>query len=459
MNHLLHRLLITAAVPQRMRLYAKMRSRLHWTQDEIKRYQEGKLHALIGYCWEHVPFYRAHWKDCIDDPRAIQTLDDLKWLPLLTKDQVREHQDTLLSTDPAVKSSPARTGGSTGRPIAFRMTDIDEQLAWGQMYVGWSWAGYRVGDPFLVVGGESVGVGLGDRRSFKDKVMNRWVSSGSNLTLERARALTESPHFHRLRLIYGYPNSIRELCEYLDQLGRRPKSLQGVICTAEVMRPEVRARIEQVLGVKVLDQYGLNDGGLHACEGPEQDGLHLSFHRGILEILDDQGQSIQTVGQSGRAIATLFSNRAMPFVRYETGDRVHWHDRDPAASGVGWPRIGPVDGRTGDVLHFPGGRKVPMPGLTLVMRWIEGLDSYQFIQRDADRVTVRLNRGPGFSWDEERVIGYLREKIGAEVGWDIVWGPPELTPNGKLLVIRNDWLKTRDATAIQPSPSGAAPCH
>jgi len=456
MNHLLHRLLITAAAPKRMSLYAKMRSRLHWTQDEIRRYQEDKLRALVSYCWENVPFYRSHWNGCIDDPRAIQTLDDLKLLPLLSKDHVREHHDALLSTDPSVKSSPARTGGSTGRPIAFRMTDTDEQLSWGQMYVGWSWAGYRIGDPFLVVGGESVGAGLGDRRSFKDKVMNRWITSGSNLTLERTRALTQSPQFQRLRLIYGYPNSIRELCEYLDQLGTRPRALKGVICTAEVMRPEVRERIEQVLGVKVLDQYGLNDGGLHACEGPEQDGLHLSFHRGILEILDDDGRAIHEAGRPGRAIATLFSNPAMPFVRYETGDRVHWHSREPAASGVGWPRIGPVDGRTGDVLHFPGGRKVPMPGLTLVMRWIEGLDSYQFIQTDADQVTVRLNRGPGFSWDEGRVLSYLREKIGDEVGWNIVWGPPELTTNGKLLVIRNDWLKARERAAAASEPQAAS---
>lgn len=448
MNQLAHRLLISAAVPKRVRLYEKMKSRIHWTHEEIRRYQEDKLRSLMAYCWEYVPFYRSHWKGYIDDPRAVQNLDDLQQLPLLTKDHVRDHLDSLLSTDPSVKSSPARTGGSTGRPIIFRMTDTDEQLAWGQMYMGWSWAGYRIGDPFLVVGGESVGIGLGDRRSLKDKVMNRWVSSGSNLTLERARALAASPGFHQIRLIYGYPNSIRELCEYLDQLGARPRSLRGVVCTAEVMRAEVRARIEQVLGVKVLDQYGLNDGGLHACEGPEQDGLHLSFHRGILEILDDEGHAIQSLHQPGRAIATLFSNRAMPFVRYETGDRVHWHSREPAASGVAWPRIGPVDGRTGDVLHFPGGRKVPMPGLTLVMRWIEGLNSYQFIQTAQDSVTVRLARGPGFTWDENQVRNYLRDKIGTEVDWQVVWGEPELTPNGKLLIIRNTWLQSSTAARM-----------
>lgn len=427
-----------------------MKQRLDWTPDRIAAYQTQKVRSLMDYCWKYVPFYQEHWKGHIDGPRDIQTLADLQRLPLLTKDHVRERLGDLTTRHPRVKSSPARTGGSTGRPIIFRMTDTDEQLAWAHMYVGWSWAGYRIGDPFLIVGGESVGLALGDKRSLKDQLMNRWVSSGSNLTLERTRALVAQPHFNQIRLIYGYPNSIRELCEFLEQLNARPASLKGVVCTAEVMRPEVRSRIEAVLGVKVLDQYGLNDGGLHACEGPEQDGLHLSFHRGVLEILDDQGQQIHTLKQTGRAIATLFSNRAMPFVRYETGDRVHWHSFEPSASGVYWPRIGPVDGRTGDVLSFPSGRKVPMPGLTLVMRWIDGLNSYQFIQTGPSSVTVRLERGPGFAWTDEQVIEYLKTKIGAEVSWNLVWGPPELTKNGKLLIIRNEWMANAPSPAVSP---------
>lgn len=449
-NHLIHRLLITAAVPKRVMFFSLMKQRVHWGPDQIETYQVKRLKELIAYCWQYVPFYRSHWHSYLDDPRDIQTLADLQRLPLLTKDHVREHLDALTTTYPGVKSTPARTGGSTGRPVIFRMTDTDEQLAWAHMYMGWSWAGYRVGDPFLVVGGESVGQSLGDSRSLKDKVMNRWVSSGSNLTLERTRALIDQDHFHRVSLIYGYPNSIRELCEFLVQLNVRPRSLRGVVCTAEVMRPEVRARIQEVLGVKVLDQYGLNDGGLHACEGPEQDGLHLSFHRGILEILDEQGQQIHELKRPGRAIATLFSNRAMPFVRYETGDRVHWYNFDPSPSGVCWPRIGPVDGRTGDVLSFPNGRKVPMPGLTLVMRWIDGLNSYQFIQTGPTSVTVRLDRGAGFSWSEEQVRDYLKSKIGSEVEWQIVWGEPELSQNGKLLIIRNRWLAEGQSTVAQP---------
>ena len=440
MHPVLHRCIISAAVPSRMLLLGQMQRRTTWDETRIRAYQEDRLRQLIAYCWERVPFYRRHWTGHIDDPRDIRGIADLQGLPLLTKDHVRENLATLTTTDPKVKSTPARTGGSTGQPVIFRMTHHDEQLAWAQMYLGWGWAGWRVGDPFLAVGGESVGVGSGDKRSRNDKLMNRWVSSGSNITRERTRALAASPQFSKIRMIYGYPNSIRELGEHLAEIGARPAALRGIVCTAEVMRAEVRQRIETLFGVdRVLDQYGLNDGGLHACEGPERDGLHLSFHRGVLEILDEQNGQIHELKHTGRAVATTLSNPAMPFVRYETGDRLHWHSREPAPSGVHWPRIGPVDGRTGDVIRLPSGRSIPMPGLTLVMRWMDGLKSYQFIQTGADSIVVRLDKGNGFSMDETQVREFLAKRIAADVNWQIQWGPPELSRNGKLLIIRNDW--------------------
>lgn len=447
MYWLVHKGLIAAAAPRRVALLRCVLSRTAWDADRIRAYQEDELRKVIGYCWQHVAFYRDRWRGHLSDPREIRKIADLQQLPILTKDDVRENLNTLVTQASWVKSSPARTGGSTGRPIIFRMTHFDEQLAWAQIYAGWSWAGYRIGDPFLAVGGESIGVGLSDNRTRRDWVTNRWVSSGSNLSLERTRHLVDSRQFREIRFMYGYPNSIRELCEHLATLGARPPRLVGVVCTAEVMRPEVRHRIKEVLGVdRVLDQYGMNDGALHACEGPDQDGLHLSFHRGLLEILDEDSHQINKLKQPGRAIATTLTNLAMPFVRYDTGDVVHWHSMEPARSGIAWPRLGQVEGRSGDVIYLPSGRSIPMPGLTLVMRWLDGLKSYQFIQTGPDSVTVRLDRGSGFSSSETDVLAFLKGRIAHDVKWTIIWAPPELTINGKLLIIRNDWLRQQGLT-------------
>lgn len=434
----IHRALISAAAPLRLRQLRLLESRLQWDETQIQEYQEDRLRAMLDYCWKHVPFYRQHWAQAIDHPNEIATAADLIRLPTLTKLQVREHASALYTTEKSVRSTEGRTGGSTGSPIIFRLTPEDEEMAWAQMYMGWRWAGWEPGDPFLVVGGESVGIGLRDRRSRKDWAMNRWVSSGSNLTLERTRELVKQPHFHRVRLIYGYPNAIRALCDFLAVLGERPQSLMGVVCTAEVMLPEVRARIHQVLGVRVLDQWGMNDGGMHACESEPGHGLHLSFHRGLLEIIDDAGQQIREPGRPGRAIASSLLNWAMPLIRYETGDVVHWRkERAPSvAQRCNWPTLGPIDGRAGDVLVSASGRVVAMPGLTLVMRWLEGLESYQFIRADSGKVLVRLKFTDAQAFDKARCERFLVERIGADFDWQVIDAPPELTANGKLLIIK-----------------------
>ncbi len=446
-SYLLHHALMRAAVPERYRLLALVKSRESWGPDRIRAYQEEKLSTIIQYCWQHVPFYRRHWSGHLDDPRDIRTLEDLQRLPVVTRQMFRDHVSELTTTDPSVIHSESRTGGSTASPIIFRTNRHDDEFAWAQMYQGWTWAGWRIGDPFLVVGGESVGIGLGDRRTWKDWLVNRWVSSGSNITLDRTRHLAASPHFQQIRLIYGYPNSIRELCERLAELGVRPPRLRGVVCTAEVMLPEVRARISEVLGgVPVLDQWGLADGAQHGCESRMQEGLHVSWHRGILEIVDDANRQIREVNRSGRGLATSLLNKATPFIRYETGDQLHWMSFEPASTGVAWPRIGQVEGRVGDVIHLPSGRSIPMPGLTLVMRWLEGLVQYQLIQTGPDSVTVRLDRGPGYKLSESETLEFLKQRIAPDVKWTVVWGPPELTRNGKLLVIRNDWLRSLGLT-------------
>jgi phenylacetate-CoA ligase len=91
-----------------------------------------------------------------------------------------------------------------------------------------------------------------------------------------------------------------------------------------------------------------------------------------------------------------------------------------------------------------------MPGLTLVMRWIDGLHAYQFIQTGPRAVTARLQKGPKFQLSDEEVVSYLQSRIADEIEWTVVSGPPELTQNQKLLVIRNDWLRRQGLTRPPP---------
>ncbi len=437
-------LIMAASVPIRTSYFHCLRNKQYWPLERITRYQERKLRKMVHYCWDYVPFYKTIWEKFIQGPEEIRNIKDLERLPVITKKDITDNYTELVTRNRLVFSQESRTGGSTGQPLKFQMTRLDEEISWAQMYVGWSRAGYSIGDPFLVIGGESIGAGLHDKRIWRDRLLNRWISSGSNITRERVIALSRTGYFNQIRLIYGYPTAIREMCEHFHDLKIRPMQIQGVVCTAEPLRPEVRHRIKEILQIdNVLDQWGLNDGGMHAAEGKEQDGLHVSFYRGILEIIDSENRQIYEKEKTGKGIATSLCNFAMPFIRYDTGDMLHWKSFEPSPSGITWPRIGPVDGRTGDVIHLKN-KSITMPGLTLVMRWMEGLLEYQFIQTGPNDITVNLKRGNNFQLTEAETRSYLKTKIDDQVNWTIQWKEAERTANDKILIVRNDWFRNQN---------------
>jgi len=433
-----------ASVPIRTWYFYCLKNKQYWPLERIIRYQEKKLRKTVRYCWDYVPFYRTIWEKSISGPEEINSIKDLEKLPVISKTDILNNYADMLSRKKLVFSKESRTGGSTGQPLKFQMTRLDEEISWAQMYVGWSRADYNIGDAFLVIGGESIGVGLSDKRTWRDRLLNRWVTSGSNITRERVIALSKTRYFNQIKMIYGYPTAIREMCEHFHDLDIRPPHVKGVVCTAEPLRPEVRHRIKEILGIKnVLDQWGLNDGGLHAAEGVEQDGLHVSFYRGILEITDEKNRQIYDIGKTGKGVGTTFYNSAMPFIRYDTGDMLHWKSFQQSGTGITWPRIGPVDGRTGDVIYLKN-KSITMPGLTLIMRWIEGLLEYQFIQTGPNHITVNLKKGKDFKLTEAETKAYLKSKIDDQVNWTIQWKEAERTANDKILIVRNDWFRNQN---------------
>jgi phenylacetate-CoA ligase len=459
MHPFAHKTMIQLAVPLRLKIMRQIQRRAGWGSAKIRAFQEEALRRMIAYSWNSLPYYREKWKPYISGPESIRRIEDLQQLPILTKDEFRENREHLQSIAPGLKCREGRTGGSTGRPVLYQMCPEDEETAWAQMYTGWHWAGFQLGRPFLVIGGESIGIGIDDRRTWQDFVMNRWVTSGSNITLGRVKHLVSNDIFRDIHFIYGYPNSIREFGEHLRTLDAKFPQLVAIVCTAEVMTDEVRARIHACYGedIRVLDQWGMFDGSLQGCESVEREGLHVHFHSGLLEIVDEDNRQITEMKRVGRGLGTSLVNRCTPFVRYETGDMVHWYSREPSSSGVGWPRIGPVDGRQGDVIYLPSGRSIPMPGLTLVMRWLDGLYQYQFIQTTATAVTARLMPRRDFVLSESEILALLRERISDEIDWTIEFGPPQLTANGKLLIIRNDWLRQKQIGKLSHRASSEGP--
>jgi phenylacetate-CoA ligase len=136
----------------------------------------------------------------------------------------------------------------------------------------------------------------------------------------------------------------------------------------------------------IYDIYGTSETKEIAWQCP-QGGMHLNNDVVRLEVLDDSGRSLPA-GQEGNFVATLMINRAMPLLRYLTGDRGALLSA-ACRCGLSSPLLGVVTGRAADVLVLRGGQRISPYAFTCALERVSGVLRYQVSQLDPARVRVR----------------------------------------------------------------------
>jgi phenylacetate-CoA ligase len=136
----------------------------------------------------------------------------------------------------------------------------------------------------------------------------------------------------------------------------------------------------------VYDIYGTSETKEIAWECPSG-GRHVNADVVHVEVVDDAGHTLPT-GVEGNLVATVLGNRAMPLLRYRTGDRA---SLQPGACPCGcpMPRLGVVTGRAADMLILRDGLRISPYALTCAIERIPGVVRYQVSQLDQARVRVR----------------------------------------------------------------------
>ena len=146
------------------------------SEEELREIQNKKLQRLVMHCYDTVPYYTKLFDALRIRPEEIRTREDLKLLPVLTKQIIRDNYDDLFST--AVNPNRIRkssSGGSTGMPLKFS-TDWAEWSSWKASTLrAWSWYGLHLGDKIYSLGGNSINQkkGLFSYKGLYDRVIMR----------------------------------------------------------------------------------------------------------------------------------------------------------------------------------------------------------------------------------------------------------------------------------------------
>ncbi len=406
---------VDACLGTRVGQHLREYERTQWLDStDLADRQNTALARLVAHAYRNVPYYRNVMEERGLRPSDVSTVGDLLKLPLLTKTDIRAAGADLHSRDSAARR-PKRnsTGGTTGEPLQYLSDWQAWSRDWACLYRGWGFAGYRLGDRLATMAGSSLlpDARAGLRQRLRYRLERNLPLSVTSLSPELARRYAERLMAWRPRFLRGYPTALHVFARHVEELGLRLPPLTAVLTTAEMLQPQHRRVIEAVLQAPVFDGYGCRDGGANAMECERHTGLHLAVERAVYEFLDDRGQP----GRAGRIVLTDLHNYAMPFIRYEVGDRGALADA-PCPCGRGLPLLARLEGRTTDILSFVGGVTLSGPAVTLMFRET-GFLQYQLRQTAPDR--LELLYVPGVedrsAQELERVLGMLRSHLGAAV--------------------------------------------
>jgi phenylacetate-CoA ligase len=386
----------------------------------LEQLQLRQLRDLVDYAYRYVPYYRMKMDQRGLTPLDIREISDMCQLPVLTKRAVQDHGADLLSRKvPESKRVLNRTGGSTGSPLHFwvdkerfdsRRASTDRHNAWAGLRPG-DWYAHLWG-ALLDTGGKPGVARLGVREKLLYRSLLLNTSSITEADLQEFLSLLRK---YRPRHLLAYAQSAVYFARYCRENAVRDIHFDSIITTAEVLREDQRAQLEETFSARVFNRYGCREVSVIASECEYHTGLHVNADALYVEIEQLPGLPLG----HGRVLVTDMLNRSMPLIRYEIGDVAAWAEKQNCPCGRNFPLLASVEGRTTDFLYLPDGGSISGIALALVIA-IPSVRQAQFVQQADGRIVLNVVAGNGFS-DEtpavlrQRLAPYLHNQVPLEI--------------------------------------------
>ena len=371
------------------------------SREEIEKIQTEGLIDVVKRVYENVEYYRNMMDEKGVKPEDIKSLADITKLPFLTKDDLRDTYPYGLMARPLKDCVRIQsTSGTTGRRVVdfYTQNDIDK---WEN---GCARAIVAVGGTDEDVCQVSYGYGLFtggpglNGGSHKVGCLTIPMSSGN--TDRQLMFMTDLG----ATILCCTPSYAAYLAESIKERGIQDQiRLKAGIFGAEAWSEEMRHTIEEGLGIKAYDIYGLTEieGPGVAFECQEQNGMHICEDYFIPEILDPETLEPVPDGQIGELVFTSFAKEAFPLIRYRTKD-ITYITHEKCKCGRTHARIHRLMGRTDDMLIIKGVNVYPSQIEEVLIK--KGMpENYQLIIdriHNGDTLDVNVEMTPEMAADE-----------------------------------------------------------
>lgn len=349
-------------------------------RESLQKLQSDRLRDTVLHVYERVPFYKQKFDELGIRPEDIRGVQDLQRLPFTTKSHFREYYPFgLFAVEQKDVIRLHGSSGTKGKPTVVGYTKRDIQN-WSECVArAIVAAGGTPRDMFHVLYGYGLFTGgLGLHYGAERLEMTVVPVSGGNTN----RQVTLIEDF-KPKGIASTPSYLLTVAETMEAMGREPRqtSLKYGILGAEPWSEEMRVTLEQKLGIKALDIYGLSEVmgpgvGIECAEA--QDGLHIAEDHFLVEIVNPETGDPVPAGELGEVVFTSLTKEALPVIRYRTGDLAYLY-QDTCRCGRSHVRMSRIKGRLDDMLIVRGVNVFPSEIEAVVMNIAELAPYYQII--------------------------------------------------------------------------------
>ena len=382
------------------------------SREEIRRIQSERLVKQVKNVWVNVPMYRKRMEEKGLTPEDIKSVDDLHKLPFIEKDDLRnEYPYGLLARPLSECVRIQSTSGTTGRRVVafYTQHDIDiwedccarAIVAAGGTKEDVCHVSYGYG---LFTGGPGLNGG-----SHKVGCLTLPMSSGN--TERQIQFMTDLGS----TILCCTPSYAAYLAESIHEKGVRDQiKLKAGIFGAEAWTEEMRHDIEEKLGIKAYDIYGLTEisgpGVSFECEA--QTGMHVNEDHFIPEIINPVTGEVLPYGEKGELVFTSISKEAFPLMRYRTRD-ICILSEEKCSCGRTHVKMSKPLGRSDDMLIVKGVNVFPSQIETVLMN--QGYPAnYQIIvsrENNSDTIEVQVEMTPEMFSDSLSIVAEKEKEL------------------------------------------------
>ena len=366
--------------------------------DDSFRHQ---LPLLLEYAVVNVPFYRR-----------IQSTD-INDFPIVTKNHYKEDYEAFKSQEYLNKPlHEMSTSGSTGTPFTVIQDSNKRKRTIAELIFFNEIGGQKLGERYLYI--KAFPKPKSKLDILKQNVIPLDILSMNEQVLEQIRLILKKDK--SIRSILAYASTYEKLADYLIDREDEPETfkLEALFSSSALLAKETKRKLQRVFMCPIIDRYSNQENGVLAqtCDTFGEFYVNKAcYHVELLKLSSDEPVN---KGELGRIVITDLYNRAMPIIRYDTGDLAISYDDERE----NLTTLSSIQGRRVDVIYDTKGNMLTPHTWSVHMRKYHRLRQWQFIQDGKRKYTLKVNGAEGV-YSRDDFDKTLRSILGADAEIEI----------------------------------------